>query len=257
MAITPVQKRNVSMRVQKLLVDEIHGQFLDLYAATVSLSERHPEQVNNELRNALTHMARAVASEDFDHAIAEIKKAEGHIERAKRDAAKISVIELHNLVADASAEIKYLDGTIDAAFLVRRDIITKKRKSLLKNEAKGVPVINDLVALYLEADQLHDDLLKQLNNSGRRLPRWRYRVIAWRRYILGGIGGLIVGIVGSAVYSALAPDGQAFGNSIRHLVGISPVPSSPQPTPANVGGKASGVDKTAKGRVAIAPVKSQ
>ena len=239
MAMTAAEKRNVTMRVQNLLVHEIHGEFLDLYAATVSLAERHPEQVNNELRNALTHMARAVAQGDYTQALAELKKAEGHIERAKRDAAKISVIELHNLIADASADIKLLNGTIDVAFVLRRDGIAKKRKALLKNEAKGAPVLNDLVALYLESDNLHDDLLLELNKAGRRLPRWRYAFIAWRRYIISGLGGLVLGILGSAIYSALAPDGQAFGNSIRHLVGITPVSDSPQPAPAKSGHKKS------------------
>lgn len=230
MPMTAAERHNVDASIQKILVDEIHGQFLDLYAAAVSLSERHPEQINNELRNALTHISRATALDDYALAMSEIKKAESHIERAKRDTAKVAVIELRDLISDVCADLRLLNGTVDVAFVIRRDDISKKRKAILKREAKGGAVINDFVALYLEADSLHDDLLRELNGSGRRLPRWRYRVVAWRRYLLGGIGGIAISVLAAATYSALAPDGQAFGNSIRQLVGI-PLVYSAQPVP--------------------------
>jgi len=230
MPLSAVQRRNVSASVQKLLVEEIYGEFLDLYAAAVSLTERHPEQVNNELRNALTHLSRAVASDDFSAANREIDKAKTHVERAKRDAAKVAVIELRDLIADACADIKLLNGTIDPAFVVRRDQLSKERKSILKREAQGVHVLNDFVEFYLKADALHDDLIQTLNGQGRRLPRWRYRLIAARRHILGWIVAIGVGVLGSAVYSALAPDGQAFGNSVRKLLGLPLVKLSQEAT---------------------------
>lgn len=228
MPMTVAERRNLNALLSQLLVDEIHGQFLDLYAAAVSLTEKHPEQVNNELRNAMTHLSRAAAMDDFLPAQAEIAKAVAHIERAKRDAVKVAVIALRDLIADASADIKLLNGTVDPGFIVRRDEVAKKRKQLLKQESQGAPVLNGFVQLYLEADELHDDLVGVLATAGRRRGRWFYRFLSWRKAGLGFVVGILVAVLGRMLFSVIAPDPTAFGNGVRQRVGVDA-----QPPPIN------------------------
>ena len=94
MPMTPDQRAEVSRAIEQLLVEEIHRQFSEVYSAAVASIEIHPEQVNNELRNAITHMGRAAASDDYAAALKELSAARSHVERAKRDVIKIAVIHL-------------------------------------------------------------------------------------------------------------------------------------------------------------------
>lgn len=190
MAISDADKRNLSARINAILVEEIHGQFLDLYASAVSLTEKHPEQVNNELRNAMTHMSRAASADNIEAAYNELDAAERHIERAKRDAIKIGVIKLRDLIADACEDIKIYRGTLEPAFVIRRDGVHKERQEIVKEEAKGGNVINSYAALYLKAGSLYDDLLSELGRFSSLAPKWRYRWIRWRRGLIGFVTGV-------------------------------------------------------------------
>lgn len=53
-----------------------------------------PLQFTNELRNAINHLARAYCCENDADVDEEIRKAIGHIERAKRDCLKMSSIAI-------------------------------------------------------------------------------------------------------------------------------------------------------------------
>ena len=220
MPITAAERRSVQARVAQLLLDEIHGEFLDLYATAVSITEKHPEQVNNELRNALTHLSRAVAVDTLDAALSELSKATAHIERAKRDAVKIAVIALRDMIASAYGDIKMLNGAVDPAFTIRRDAIADSRKALLKKEAMGESVLNGFIELFLLADALHTDLLTVLGQVGRRRGRWHYRWYAARRYLLGALGGIVIFVLGRMILAAIVPDPIAFSNGLRERVGM-------------------------------------
>ena len=236
--MTAAERRLLLASVATLLETEIHGQFLELYAAAVSATEKHPEQVNNELRNALTHIARAVSVPDLETANGELEKALSHIERAKRDAVKIAVIFLRDRIAEACGDIKRLNGSIETGFLVRRDVITRKRKLLLKREAKGHQVLNEFIELYLETDDLNDELHSVLALTTKLRPRWQYWLHSMRRQFVAGAVGVMLGVMACMIYAVVAPDNAAFGNNIRkalhfHIVSGSPPSGAVKATAPN------------------------
>jgi hypothetical protein len=80
------------------------ARFTQYMAAMIAISESVPEEINNQIRNAFTHVARAAHAETLTDVNAEVEKAIGHIERACRDCLKVSIIyareNLDQLVAD-------------------------------------------------------------------------------------------------------------------------------------------------------------
>lgn len=79
--------------------------FTKYLASTISFAEKLPEEINNQIRNAFTHLARAQEAQNLTDFNREIELAISHIERANRDCLKASIIiardQLESLVSDA------------------------------------------------------------------------------------------------------------------------------------------------------------
>ncbi|MBV9511776.1 MAG: hypothetical protein JO303_16005 [Caulobacteraceae bacterium] len=211
---------------------DIHGQLMEFYATAVSLAEKHPEQVNNEVRNAVTHLARALTLDEAGAANHEIELAKAHVSRATRDAIKLAVLELHDRIQDACAEIKYLHGTLDPTFMVRRDDLTSKRKKVLRDEINGDPgVIEQFVQLFNEADELEKDLVGAANLKRKLNPKWRRRVHTIRSNGWTIVGALAIGVIAGLGVMVIAPDPVGFGNGIRRAMHMRPVVAEPTGSP--------------------------
>jgi hypothetical protein len=213
-----------------ILQEDIHGQLMDFYAAAVSLNEKQPEQVNNELRNAITHFARAISEETKQHADEQILKARSHIDRAKRDAIKLSLIALRDRIARICGEIKLINGSIDSAFVLRRDGLTARRREALRKEINGdSDVLEHFIRLFNDADQLELDLLNTFNITENRIPKWKFWILALRKQAFGVLGGILIGILAAAIFAVAAPDATGFGWSVRKVLNL---PSEHQKTAA-------------------------
>lgn len=103
---TATTQSDVSSRILEVIKEDFHNDFMDVYALTISLTDKHPEQANNEIRNALNHLARALMIDTPQDALEQITKAQGHIERAKRDCLKISLINRHKIIVDAAYRLR-------------------------------------------------------------------------------------------------------------------------------------------------------
>jgi len=232
--MSAAERTRVLDQIERLLRVEIYEQFAELYAAAVSSIEIHPEQVNNELRNFITHLSRAVSADTYAAAERELDKAVSHVERAKRDVIKIAVVVLRDNIERVCWKIRQVTGTVDPAFLVRRDGIRKRRKELLKQESQGKLSLNDFVQLFIETDKLHDDLHNVLGDVGQVRSALRYWWYGFRRRAIGVVIGIVVGILGCIGYAVLVPDGAALGRSARHLLHLpAPAPSAAN-MPANL-----------------------
>jgi hypothetical protein len=172
MPLTARERSSVLSEIGHALTRDVHDELLPFFAAAVSLTESLPEQVNNELRNALTHFARSLQADTKAAAQRDVEKGHGHLDRAKRDALKLSILTLHDRIQVALAEVVMRMGTVNAAFTVRRDRLTGLRQSVFLAEAQGADDTLDLlVEMYVEADTLYSDLVATYHLISKRLGR--------------------------------------------------------------------------------------
>lgn len=154
MPLTEQEQKHVEDTVQKVIQKDYFEDFLDVYGTTISIAESHPEQVNNEIRNALTHLARSYYCESLHDATSEIKQARDHIERAKRDSLKLSIITKRDQIQSEIFRIEMSEGAIPQALKLKLREIEKTRKKAFKNESLGKPVINSLETILIDALEL-------------------------------------------------------------------------------------------------------
>jgi hypothetical protein len=232
MALSTAERQQVLSAVAEILTKDIHDELMEFYAVAVAVTECNPEQVNNEIRNAVTHLSRALTSVEIADAEEDIKKASSHVARAKRDTLKIIIVELHDRIQLACAEVKVFQGTISPAFLSRRDVLTAQRRNVLIAEIKGDPrTLDGLVQMYLDADQLHSDLLATFNLTSKRVNR----VAIWFMSLFQGASGVfwacVAGVIVFLICAFLWPDTMVLGNGMRKFVHMSPVRAAEGPKP--------------------------
>lgn len=118
-----------------------YDDLLNIYGLTISIVEKHVEQVNNEIRNALTHLSRARNAKSKKAFKEEIKRAEGHFERAKKDCLKVCILELHKRLMRSIYLVEFSQGTIKSDIKLRLRTLEKERKDAFikegKNDSKG------------------------------------------------------------------------------------------------------------------------
>lgn len=190
------ERRRVLAAIGQSLEIDIHSELMAFFAQAVALNEKVPDQVNNELRNALTHFSRAYAAATYADAEADLRRASAHIDRAKRDCLKLSIIALHDRIQHLCGQVKAVSGTIDPALLARRHTLTDDRKRVLRNEINGaLGVTNQLLTFLEDAEALEADLSNEYNIGYRRLPRWRMIFIQIKRNALAFVGGVVTAIL--------------------------------------------------------------
>ena len=209
---------------------------MDFYAIAVALTELHPDQVNNEVRNAVAHLGRALSADSPESAQSQLRQARNHVSRAKRDAIKLAVLELHDRIQDVCAEISAVYGSIDIAYLVRRDTLTSKRKELLRAEINGDDnVVEGYVEMFNMSDELESDLIRDFHLKQKRISRFERLLHRLKRQVLGVAAGVAIGLAASALFAVFFPDTTAFGNHIRQWLGMPVVPLSSPGTGGAVG----------------------
>lgn len=140
---------------------------MPIYAHTIACAEQHPEQVNNEIRNALTHLARcAHEHRDIGKARIQIEKAQGHFERAKKDCLKISIAILHDRVRETIAEVEYIEGAINSKYKKKFVNLQKKRQSAFEKETidDTTGCVADLLNIVNDLDDLEEQILTEYTN---------------------------------------------------------------------------------------------
>ena len=96
MSAIPTKEHLIENDVLNVVRKDFYEDFMEVYAMVVSTTETHPEQVNNKIRGALTHLARAL--DRGDGCSEEVQKAQAHINRAKRDCLKVIIVQKHKAI---------------------------------------------------------------------------------------------------------------------------------------------------------------
>ena len=176
----PVQSTTTETEVQKavckVIVTDYLEDFTEIYATTIAITEAHPEQANNQIRNALTHLARALTSQDAAALKDSLKKAEGHIERGKRDCIKTAIALLKDRISTTLYRIEYEHGLVPRHIKVKLKTIEYKRISAYKNETKGdIRVSGEMEDILADLLELEEYLFENFHIPGEIiffLKRW-------------------------------------------------------------------------------------
>ena len=165
-----------------LITREFHQEFGAIHARTVAFTDVQPEQANNEIRNALNHMARALLQSDEDRATKDVAKAYSHLDRAARDCLKISIIEKQKQVRQLSQEVREIERVAPFQIVKGLDALEKRRIEVFLQESRGDDgctdamgeILNEVLALekYIRNNWLVDAGNKTLRE---KLRFWRLR----------------------------------------------------------------------------------
>lgn len=177
-----------------------HEKFTAYLATTIAFTEKLPEEINNQIRDAFTHLARANVLTSEDEIAGECKLAIGHIERANRDCLKACIIKTREELDNLLNDVAFHHGFPSPAIKTASDRIKIERKATYRAEAAGA---NDITQRLEEILRLTMDLCDEIRThysvAGKtrtRLGRW---IRSWFKPLWTVIALLIGAIVGSVI----------------------------------------------------------
>lgn len=186
------------------LLRDYHERFSFAYAAALIHAEEIPEQVNNEIRNALTHLSRAAAVDDRQLGQPEIDKSSSHLERAVRDCYKLAVINVNRRIQKAIWVLDEARGGVVASTARNYNELLKERRRVISEEQKtatGSEQFQKIARAYEDLFTglvfVYDKILEDYHLTEDKIlgfPRW------WRvRKAVLWLSGVLVGFMLSVV----------------------------------------------------------
>ena len=205
MPLTPEKVAQCDARMFAIIHEDIGKRLAEYYAAAVFFNDdKHPAQVNNEIRNALNHLTRARHESDSWSAAEEnFKAAMRHVERAQRDCLKLAIIGLFGQLTETFRGIEYYYGAVQPAFSVRKTELIKRRKEAYLKESKGEEtIVNILVGIYADALVLGDEI-QAAHPAAGRVSSWKIRFLKLKRQGISLFVGFAVGVAASLSAAAI------------------------------------------------------
>jgi len=210
------EKREITRQVITVIEQDYCQDFLEIYGTAISVVEIHPEQTNNEIRNALTHLGRALACESVAEAQGNIEKARGHIERGKRDCLKLAIIAKRDQIASAVFRIETVEGAIPRAIKQRLRQIEMKRRVTFRSESNGDEHVSaPLEEILADALELEEQLLGQFTVPGKGSTAIYRFVRRSMRVIFAGSFAILCSIVAAYLFAVVLPEGSPILNTSR------------------------------------------
>jgi hypothetical protein len=207
--LNPEEKEAIGRIVLKIIEDDFHGDLAEAWSFAVALTETIPEQANNEVRNCMTHLGRAIAAPDRGSADREISQASNHLERAKRDCLKIAIIAMDETLGSNVMLIEDSYGLLPRNVRDRIKRIKRERREIYRDESKGNEAVGArLEKLLFDYSELEEFLLDNYASavSPKLLGKFRRWAGAWNRKV-GPLGTAVAGaILGGVVLLAAFPD---------------------------------------------------
>ena len=208
MALTHAEIAKCQDALVRAVQFDIGVELAEYYGAAVFFGKNQkPEQPNNEIRNAINHFARAFEANDWAEAEEDIRKACGHIERAKRDSLKLAAIGLFEEIRDLLLSIEVHYGFLDLAIAMKKSELKEERRRIYMLESSGHKDMN-VMFLKLFADSR--DFLTGIQNRfpGIRAQSTRRLVVMkWKRHIsismisfsIGAVSGVFANYIWSHI----------------------------------------------------------
>ena len=186
------EKIKEALLIKSFLQEEFIDNFMDAYGLNLSISDIHPEQANNELRNAIVHLSRGLLNENCQ-IDSELEKAKSHIERGKRDCYKLSIIRKNDDLWSAIHAIEISEGT---SLTKQREMLKRigeRKRNIYKNETLGHPVANDYQTILADMLDIEDALHENFNKPKKpRLPFFIHKITrSFWGLVISFIGGVL------------------------------------------------------------------
>lgn len=198
--------------------------FNNAYAYLSLLATKFPEGINNEIRNSLSHLARAMLAENDDQLKTEVTRANNHIERATRDSLK-TTLSIMLLRFDRMFELLEKHGkSLTRPMMEELRAIKQAKKDITQKEGstpadEPPEATTETVSVYMklleQGDKLNDDLrnsygydvwqLETLEEQlGRRLRFYEHLTArsGLKNSIILTILGAVLGVCLSEAYSS-------------------------------------------------------
>lgn len=151
---------NNNKKIIDILLNEYLNDYIEILGVCVGITEYYPQQADSQIRNALTHLSRAASFESEIEIEIEIKKAKGHIERAKRDCLKLAIIRKKEHISDHIKSIHYAKGGLSEEIGIKRLQVSIDQKVAFINETKGINVTPELENILTQLVILENDIIK-------------------------------------------------------------------------------------------------
>ena len=152
-----------------------------------------PEQMNNEIRNAFTHLSRIHFAETIKEIDNERSKGLGHIHRAARDCLKYTVFHLHKRLQTQHKWARVLHKAVSPDLCARSSEIKTKVRAVIARETKGQATEAEWLAIIDESKRLSDDYHTTygIEFAARPLTAFMYMALAnWLPILIGVIVGI-------------------------------------------------------------------
>ncbi len=219
MALSQSEHAEVLDKIGELIGAEFANVISRYYALSVSYSGRHPQNVNNELRNAVTHMSRALVSDTIEAARRQLEAAERHVERFKRDCLKIAVIYASKNTGDIIKTAHSSFGNRDPYVALEALAIVRQRYGIIISEVRGDPEIAaSWEALLLRIERLRERVLSANPLLDIKKHLWFFAV-HWFLKVLKQLWILVgMAILAMMLFTVIVPNQQEFGTHAQELI---------------------------------------
>lgn len=174
--------------------------FTKYLSTTISISEKIPEEINNYIRNAFTHLARVQFCVDEDKVRVEASQAINHIERANRDCLKASIICTREKLDEMKLDVFFHYGSFTPALDAQYNKIQQAREEAYILESRGdddqTQKLEELLRLILhtteQVQMQYQEVGSKKSYIVRILKRWFRPVFYVPSVIMGMVLGFIV-----------------------------------------------------------------
>ncbi|MEO5333314.1 MAG: hypothetical protein H7839_14965 [Magnetococcus sp. YQC-5] len=174
--------------------------FTKYLSTTISVSEKIPEEINNHIRNAFTHLARVQFCVDEDKIRSEANQAINHIERANRDCLKASIICTRDTLNEMKLDVYFHHGSLTPAIDAQYKKIQQMREEAYAIESRGdddqTQKLEEILRLILHTTEQIKEQYQEVGSKKTRIirviKRWFRPVIYAPSIIIGTIFGVII-----------------------------------------------------------------
>ncbi len=206
--------------VEKFIINDFIDDFMQYYAVALMESDRHPEQANNEVRNAFVHIGRFLKEENSED---NLIKAKDHLERAKRDCMKLAIIDKKKSLNQYIKNIEFynkvslIEQRYELLFTVSRS-----RIKVFMNETRGLPVSDELAGIYKQLRDMEDYLSgKYGEKEAYKTKKFFYRFfIRLFNFFIKSFGYVFSAAVSAYILALVFPNGTIYTTTKKVLTDI-------------------------------------
>jgi hypothetical protein len=204
MPMSDEEQRDIFARARTLILVDFHQEFQHLYSYAITVLELAPDQANNEIRNALNHIARAMCADSVESANENLRQSKGHIDRAKRDCIKLANIHLHEQIKSDLLNIEAVEGAVPFSIKQRLSTLEHRGAAARRAEANGDPdVVDSLADVFADLKGFRDDIHQQYAVPNKIVAQWKRFLRRAGRHCGGFVLGVIAAVAGGAVLMLL------------------------------------------------------